>query len=296
MDLPLLAAIEAGGTKFQLAVGYGSREYLRRLRVDTGDPVVTLSACADFFQQAQADYGEIVALGIAAFGPIDLNINSPSYGAILNTPKPGWSNVNLVDFFTANFDFPIAIDSDVNAAAFAEYEASTEQGNLVYVTVGTGVGVGVCLAGTTLKGQLHPELGHLSLELLPGEPAGVCAVHGNCVEGLISGVALKQRWQLDPASVAANHPLWDSTAFYLARLCSAITLAYSPYKIVVGGGVFDSGKITASLRKHFATMMAGYLPAQSFPQGIEKFIEESSFAGSSGLAGAMYMAANAYHE
>ena len=296
MKKPLLAAIEAGGTKFNLAVGYGFDDSLRQVRIVTNKPAQTLAECADFFRQAETDFGGISALGIAAFGPINLNKNSPRYGTILNTPKPEWSNVNLIDFFSAQLECPIALDSDVNAAALAEHTRRGGSGNLVYITVGTGVGVGVCIDGITLKGQLHPELGHLVLDQRANEKSGICPAHGNCVEGLVSGTALKQRWDVNLESVAADHPLWESSAYYLARLCSTITLAYSPFKIVIGGGVTNSGSLLKPLQAQFAEMMQSYLPDESFPGGIEHFIDTPGFNESAGLAGAFLLAKNKYHE
>lgn len=290
MTKPLLAAIEAGGTKFNLAVGYGSDETLRQTRINTEHPQQTLEKCARFFKQAQQDFGSIDALGIGSFGPISLNNESTHYGAILNTPKPDWSNVNLVDFFSNELACPISLDSDVNAAALAEHSARSDSGNLIYITVGTGVGVGVCIEGSTLKGQLHCELGHLAAELLPGESPGVCYAHKNCVEGLICGPALKLRWGEELETTSSEHPLWQSTAHYLAQLCSAITLAYSPYTIVVGGGVASSGYLLGPLREVFSEIMTGYLPEESFPQGLHQFIDTPYYKDKAGLVGAYMLA------
>lgn len=296
MKKPLYAVIEAGGTKFNIAVGTDTNGWLIEKRIATDIPSNTLIKCIEFLKQAEAKFGPLAAIGIAAFGPIDLNINSSRYGTILNTPKQNWSNTNLLESFAQHFQCPIGIDTDVNAAALAEYEAREVAGNLVYITVGTGVGVGVCMNGETLKGELHPELGHLAVSVLDTEKVGVCSAHGSCVEGLISGPALKKRWNVELEKITAEHPLWESSAHYLAHLCSAITLAYSPYKIVLGGGVVDSGHLLKPLRRVFSQLMAGYLPDESFPGGIDNFIELPIFTHSAGLVGALRMAEKKYND
>lgn len=296
MNKPLYAVIEAGGTKFNIAVGSDVNGWLKEKRIPTDIPSNTLNECIDFLKEAEAEFGSLAAIGIAAFGPIALKKNSKRYGTILNTPKQNWSNVNLVECFAQHFKCPVSIDTDVNAAALAEHEARGLVGNLVYITVGTGVGVGVCIDGVTLKGELHPELGHLAVSVLENEKLGVCAIHGACVEGLISGPALKERWDVELESIDAAHPLWESSAYYLAHLCSAITLAYSPYKIVLGGGVANSGYLLEPLRSVFPQIMANYLPVESFPGGINNFIELPIFTHSAGLVGALRMAEKKYND
>lgn len=296
MSKPLLASIEAGGTKFNVAVGYEQDRWLKELCIKTEAPSVTLSQCAEFLQQAESEFGALAAIGVAAFGPINLKASSTRYGTILNTPKVGWSNVNLFEYFSAQFSCPVSIDTDVNAAALAEYHRRNTDGNLVYVTVGTGVGVGVCIDGHTLRGQLHPELGHLSVDRLANEKDGVCVAHGACIEGLISGPALKKRWNVELESVTAAHPLWQSSGYYLARLCSAITLAYSPNRIVVGGGVTQSGFLLPPTQKIFTQIMACYLPDESFPDGIESLIDRPMLDDSAGIVGAFLLAENKRNE
>lgn len=292
----IFAAIEAGGTKFNLAVGCDFDNCLSQTRISTTDPQATLSECRDFFEKAEKNFGSIQALGIASFGPINLRQGSDRYGYILNTPKPGWSDLDLAGFFDKALNCPVALDTDVNAAALAEHKATGEKGNLAYITVGTGVGVGVCLNGRTLKGQLHPELGHLFAQPLPNEPPGVCPYHGDCVEGLISGPALNERWQCNIEYTAEDHPLWLASATHLARLCIAITLAYSPYQIVIGGGVASNKNLLELTQKSFEQQMANYLPVEAYPAGIQNFITAPKLLGLSGLAGAFFMAKQKFND
>lgn len=292
----LLAAIEAGGTKFNLALFSTNGEKKASYRVPTEEPGTTLPACLAALKKAAVAHGSVKALGIASFGPICLDIDDSQFGEFLNTPKDGWSGVNIVDYFRNRLDCPVALDSDVNAAALAEFRHRNRAGNIAYVTVGTGVGVGVCLDGKTLKGCLHPELGHMPLARASGEAKGVCAAHGDCVEGLISGPALAARWQQAPETLGHDHPVWASTAHYLAQLCMTICLAYSPYKIVIGGGVVESGYLLAGVRKRFIELIGGYLADRCFPDGLDLYIEQATTLEAPGLRGAYELARDIYHD
>lgn len=291
------AAIEAGGTKFNVALLDERGDVLCSRRVATTKPSETLSQCLSFIREsAETLCLKVCAMGIAGFGPICVDRASPHFGEIMNTPKPFWSGVNLYQYFHDELKIPVAVDSDVNAAALAEYAQRAEQGNLVYITVGTGVGVGVCLAGQTLQGRLHPELGHLRCAVLDNEAAGVCATHGNCIEGLASGPALKARWKVALEDTRADHPLWESTAHYLAEICMAATLAYSPFQIVIGGGVMASGHVLTPLRRHYKRLMAGYLPDIAYPRGMDEMISLPSLNDAPGLIGAWLAAKELYCE
>ncbi|MBU2986548.1 ROK family protein [Saccharophagus degradans] len=290
MSNTLIAAIEAGGTKINISVGYAVDEPLMATRIPTQTPSDTLPACVDFLQTAQNKLGAIKALGIASFGPVDIDKQSASYGTILNSPKLAWCDQNILEAFKV-FDCPIALDTDVNAAAYAEHQRLEKSNcNSVYITVGTGVGVGVVINGATLTGELHPELGHCYSERLAIEPKGVCIRHGDCVEGLISGPALKQRWKILPEEAESDHIMWESVGFHLARLCYTATLAYSPNNIILGGGVLQNTFIIPMVHKYFAHLAGGYLPAKAVPQNLDSFIKASSYSTGAGLAGAFLLA------
>lgn len=290
MQNHLIGAIEAGGTKINISVGYTPNESLVAARITTEAPEITLPACVDFLRKAQMKYGPLSALGIACFGPIDITPHSTVYGTILNSPKKAWCNHNILVPFK-QFNCPITLDTDVNAAAYAEHpHRPNTQCNSVYITVGTGVGVGVVIDGITLTGELHPELGHCHSERVPNEPQGVCLHHGDCIEGLISGPALKQRWNIAPEDAKPDHPMWDSVAFHLARLCYTTTLAYSPKHIVVGGGVLQNDFILHKVHRYFGQLSRGYLPGKAEPQDLSDFIKTPSYSNGAGLAGAFLQA------
>ena len=81
----LLGAIEAGGTKFVVAVADENFNIIDRTAFPTLDGEKTLGQAIAFFDQ----YDNIDAIGIAAFGPIDIVPESKTYGYVLDTPKHG---------------------------------------------------------------------------------------------------------------------------------------------------------------------------------------------------------------
>jgi fructokinase len=197
---PLIAAIEAGGTKFNVAIGTGPDDIIASTRIDTLDPKSTLREVVQWIANACREHGPIRAVGIGSFGPLDLDEKSEAYGYITTTPKPGWQHVNLIEPLRTRFQVPVGFDTDVNAAAIGEYLWGAGQGfdPLVYVTVGTGIGGGVLINGQPLHGLLHPEIGHL---LVPApQTKGVlhescqCPFHHSCLEGFASGAAITARW------------------------------------------------------------------------------------------------------
>lgn len=238
-----LAAVLGGGTHTHFAVREGERE-LARGRLDTRDPDGTVSVLIEALRPHAPE-----ALGLATFGPIDLSPDSPTFGCLKDTPKPGWGGASFGPALAAGLGgLPWAVDTDVNAAALAEARAGGES-SLAYVTVGTGVGVGWVRHGETPRTPDHPEAGHL-----PGDPAdpfdGVCPFHGACVEGLVAGPALRARTGGDPEAIADDDPVWDWVARHLGRLVHAIRLLVPVERLVLGGGIpegrpFLAGRVAA---------------------------------------------------
>ena len=232
------AGIELGGTKCVALLARGPNEVLERETVPTTSPQETLGALAALLGQWRYD-----ALGIASFGPVDLDPKSAGYGHITSTPKPGWSGADVLGTLQAVAGVPTAFDTDVNGAAFAEMRWGAGRGfdDFAYVTVGTGVGVGLIANGLPMRGFAHCELGHIRIARLAGDPfAGSCPYHGDCVEGLAAGPSLVARvGEERVSSLSVDNPLWDSVAWALAQLCHAIVCAAAPRAIAMGGGVVD---------------------------------------------------------
>jgi predicted NBD/HSP70 family sugar kinase len=205
---PCFGAVEGGGTKFVCAVGEGPDRILARTRVETTTPEETLDRVADFFARATAAGAgsgaagrELAAVGVACFGPLELDPASPRFGDLLATPKPGWSGAPVAQALRRRLGVPVAVDTDVNGAALGEWRwgAARDCDPALYLTVGTGIGGGIVLDGRPLHGLLHPEMGHIPLPRLswpdgrPDDFPGVCPFHGACFEGLVSGPALAAR-------------------------------------------------------------------------------------------------------
>ena len=235
------AGVELGGTKCVAMLARGPDEIQARETVPTTTPDETLAALADILGRWQAGDG-FEALGIASFGPIEVNPASSIYGRMLTTTKPGWSGTDVLRSLQKASGVSASLDTDVNGAAFAEMRWGSARGfdDFAYITVGTGVGVGLIVNGSPTRGFGHCELGHIRVRRLSGNNwSGACSFHGDCVEGLASGTALKARFGDAIDRIAPNDPVWDEVAWSLAQLCHAIVAAAAPLRIAMGGGVID---------------------------------------------------------
>ena len=188
-----LGTLEAGGTKMVLSVGNENNELLEQTSIPTETPAKTIPAMVEWFKSK-----DIIALGIGSFGPVDLNPKSQTYGYITSTPKQGWTNQPLLPTLQESLHVPAMIDTDVNAAALAEWKLGAAKGlnSCLYVTIGTGVGAGLVVEGHLVHGLLHPEMGHMLLQPAKNDPTpdGFCPFHKGCLEGLASGPAIEKRW------------------------------------------------------------------------------------------------------
>jgi fructokinase len=294
---PVYAAIEAGGTKFVCAVATADGTLLERVRFPTRDPATTLAEARAFFDAASQRVGAPRALGIASFGPLELDPRATAYGRLLRTPKPGWHDADLRAPFTS-LGIPIALDTDVNAAALAEAHWGAGRGDdgtpldsLCYVTVGTGIGVGAVIAGKPLHGLLHPEVGHIHPRRHAGDAgfAGVCPHHGDCLEGLANGPALVARLGHDLGDAPDAHPVWDIEADYLGQLCAQLALTLSPRRIVLGGGVMQHERLFGPIRARARHWLGGYLARDEVEGGIDAYIVPPGLGDRSGILGALWL-------
>lgn len=295
--MPKYIGIEAGGTKMICGVSEGGADIQDRTRISTTTPEETIAELAKFIQKHQKA-GEIDAIGIASFGPLELNRRSAKYGCITATPKPGWRDFNFVNAIRHVLDVPIGFDTDVNAAALGEhcYGAGRNCQNVVYATIGTGIGGGAIVEGKLLHGALHPEMGHLLVPLRENENfPGVCQYHGNCLEGLASGPSMKQRWQVDSAlDLAPDHEAWDIEADYLARFCANIVLCLSPEKIILGGGVMRQKQLFPKIRQRVPGLINGYIDHPLIQNKINDFIVAPGLGENSGIVGAIALAVTSH--
>lgn len=254
--------IEAGGTKFVVAVARSRAEVLRVERIPTTLPVETLGRAIAFFQEAEAEFGAVDAAGIGSFGPIDVDRRSSTWGHITSTPKPGWNGVDVAGAIGGALGCLVGFDTDVNGAALAEARWGASQGTSVstYVTVGTGIGGGVVIDGKPVHGRRHPEMGHGRPERHPRdrEFVGVCPFHGACFEGLASGPAIMARWGATLSDLPHDHEAHDIVAFYLGQLVVMQQAMLSPDRIVFGGGVLETGGLLPRIRDAAADLANGY--------------------------------------
>ncbi len=289
---PLLAGIELGGTK-AIALLARDREIVAQASVPTTTPEATLAAIENWLVAAKAAHGDFAALGIASFGPLGLRRDGEGHGGITATPKPGWSGTPLLSRFAA-LGVPMALDTDVNAAALAEGQWGGAIGcdTHAYLTIGTGVGAGIVAHGQPLHGLVHPEFGHVRVRRLPGDDfAGSCPFHGDCLEGLISGPALARRAGGDPARLPVDHPLWARVAADLAEALALLLLIASPQRILIGGGVgIGQAQLLPMVRAGVAERLAGYLgPAAA----RDDLIATATLGAAAGPLGAIALARQA---
>ena len=282
---PLLGGIEAGGTKFVLAVGHSPTEIFKRHEIPTRDPATTLAEASEWFESQRP----ISALGIASFGPVDLDGSSPRWGHITNTPKPGWSNCDVAGYFTKRFGVPIGFDTDVNGAALAEYQYGAGKGasSLAYITVGTGIGGGLVFDGRATHGAAHPEMGHIFPRRHGDdrEFKGICPHHSDCLEGLASGPAIKARWGSSLSELPADHKAHEIIADYLAQLAHSLIAMTAVEIIVFGGGVMKTAALLERVNHRTSELGAAY-----FPGGSRHKIVSPDLGQDAGLAGALMLA------
>jgi fructokinase len=256
--MPRLGGIEAGGSKFVCVAGSGPED-AEFVEFPPTTPEETIAHVVEFFQAREP----VAALGIASFGPIDPNPQSPTFGYITSTPKLQWRNFDFAGAVRRALGTPIAFDTDVNAAALAEscWGAARGLRSFVYITVGTGMGGGALVDGRLLHGRLHPEMGHIRVphDRALDPFAGNCPYHGDCLEGLAAGPAIQARWGLPGHLLPDGHAAWDLEALYLALGIVNWTCTLSPERIVLGGGVMQREELFPKVRGRVAELLNGYL-------------------------------------
>lgn len=293
----MFGAIEAGGTKFVCAVGTGP-DNLQSITVPTTTPPETLPPVLQFFESHGTKM--LGGIGIGSFGPVDLNPASPHFGYITSTPKPGWQNFDLRGTVAKHTGVAVAFETDVNAAAIGEAKWGAGRGfsNIVYITVGTGIGGGALVGGKVVHGLVHPEMGHLRLphDLSRDPFPGACPFHGDCLEGLAAGPALQARWKVPGYQLPENHEAWALEAHYLALALVNIAVTLSPERILLGGGVMQNQFLFPLIRREFAQLLNGYVQNESITERIDRYIVPPQLGGQAGILGALALAMEAAKE
>jgi fructokinase len=282
--------IETGGSKWQCAVGAGPDDLRAAETVPTTTPAETIERVVTFFERE----GPVEAIGIGSFGPLDAKVSSPTWGHITTTPKPGWADTDVGQEIQRRLSVPVVFDTDVNAAAFGEHLWGAAQGldTFCYITVGTGIGGGGMARGKLLHGLVHPEFGHMRIPHdREADPfPGVCPYHGDCWEGLASGLAIEARWGRPAVELAGEKAVWELEARYLALGLVSVICVLSPERIVIGGGVMSAPGLLPLVRREVGTLMNGYLDNSAVGDGIADYLTLPRLGSLSGVLGGIGLA------
>lgn len=287
----LYGGVETGGTWCVCALGAGPDQIAAEQTFRTGAPAETLERIVAFF----ASQPRPRAVGIGAFGPVDLDPDSPTWGHVTTTPKPGWAHTAVATVIRDRLNVPVHFDTDVNAAALGEHRWGAGRGleSLCYLTVGTGIGAGIIVGGRPLHGLIHPEPGHLRIPHdSERDPfAGTCPVHGDCWEGLAAGGAIGRRWGCDPAELDDDHPAWALEAEYVALGILSIVTVVSPHRVVAGGGVMERPGLLPAVRGRLRELVGGYLDTPLLGDAIDDYVVAPELGDRAGVLGAIALAA-----
>ncbi|UVO52470.1 ROK family protein [Sphingomonas sp. SUN019] len=292
----LIAGVELGGTKCICVRATADGDIVDQSIIPTTNPAETIGAIAATLR-GWWDEEPFVSLGIASFGPLDLDPLSPAYGHITTTAKPGWRDAAVLGPIAADFGVPVAFDTDVNGAALAELRWGAAAGldDFAYVTVGTGVGVGLIVNGKPTRGLSHCEIGHLHVpRLAHNDWPGVCPYHGGCVEGLASGGAIRARLgDAHVGAIGANHPVWDGVVEALAQMAHAMVLMTGPKRILIGGGVAaGQPHLLPRIETRLRDLIAGYVALPS-PDADETYVRAPGLGTEAGPRGPIALALGA---
>lgn len=286
----LYGALEAGGTKMVCAIADENGRIVDKVSLPTETPEKTVPGMIDYFKKY-----DIRTLGIGTFGPADVNPASKTYGYITTTPKLAWKNYDIKGAFEKGLNVKVGFDTDVNAATLGEATYGCTKGleNSIYITIGTGVGVGVLTGGKLLHGMLHPEAGHILIEKNPNDKFdGGCPYHACCLEGLAAGPAIEKRYGKKAFELKDNAEVWDLEAEYIAKALVNYILTLSPQKIVLGGGVMHQEQLFPIIRKKVVEYLGGYINTKEIAN-IDEYIVPASLNDEQGILGCLKLAIDA---
>jgi fructokinase len=291
----MFGAIEAGGTKFVCGVGTGPDD-LKTFQFPTTTPDATLPQAIEFLRSESG--GELRAVGIGSFGPIDLHDTSLTFGYITSTPKVGWQNYDLAGTVRNALEVPVGFDTDVDAAALGEsrWGAAQSLSDFLYLTVGTGIGGGAIINGRVLHGLVHPEMGHIRVphDLARDPYPGGCPYHRDCLEGLASGPAIEARWGKAAQDLPPDHPAWILEAHYLAHGLANWVLTLSPQRIVLGGGVARQAQLFQRIRQDMGKLLTGYVRTPEVTRDLDQYVVPPQLGDRAGVLGGLVLAEQAY--
>jgi fructokinase len=272
------------------AIGNEHGEILEQISIPTTTPEETMPLVTGWFKDK-----DIQAVGIASFGPVDLNRNSKTYGYITSTPKPGWGFFDLVGTVQKELHVPVGFDTDVNGSLLGEMTYGCARGltDAVYLTIGTGIGAGIMTNGKLLHGMLHPEAGHIPMAVHKDDTyTGKCPYHKTCFEGMAAGPAIEERWGQPGKKLRDRKEVWELEAYYIAQALTSYIMILSPQKIILGGGVMHQEALFPLIRKNVAEMLNGYLRTKEL-EDLDSYIVPASLNDDQGIMGCIKLAIDA---
>lgn len=282
-----LGALEAGGTKMVCAIGDETGKIFEQVSIPTGTPEETMPNMIAYFQDK-----DIEALGIATFGPVDVNPASATYGTILDTPKLPWKQYPLLNALKEALKVPMKLDTDVNGSCLGEMTYGSAKGldSVMYITIGTGIGVGIAIGGKLVHGMLHPEAGHILITPAAGDESHcVCPYHKNCLEGLAAGPSIEKRWGAKAVQLVDKTEVWELESEYLAQAIMDFILTVSPQRIILGGGVMHQLQLFPLIRKKVMEYMNGYIRTPEMAD-MDTYIVPASLNDDQGILGCIRLA------
>lgn len=285
-----IGALEAGGTKMVCAIGDENGKIFEQVSIPTETPEITMPKLIEYFKAK-----DIEALGIGCFGPICPDKESKWYGYITSTPKLAWKNYNIVGAFKEALGVPVGFDTDVNGSCLGEATFGAAKGlkNVIYLTVGTGIGAGELVDGKLLHGNLHPEAGHMPMRLHPEDTyKGKCPYHGTCFEGLAAGPAIEARWGKSAKELSDNEKVWDMEGYYIAEALVTYILVLAPQRIILGGGVMHQLQLFPIIRKYVKEMLNGYILTAEL-EDIDTYIVPAGLNDDQGIIGCLILGRDA---
>lgn len=286
-----IGALEAGGTKMVCAIGNENGEIFEQVSIPTETPAITMPKIIEYFKDKNID-----ALGVACFGPVCLDKEDEKYGYITSTPKLAWRDYNIVGALQAALNVPVGFDTDVNGSCLGEATFGTAKGlkNVLYLTIGTGIGAGELIDGKLLHGNLHPEAGHMLMRRHPEDKyEGKCPYHKDCFEGVAAGPAIEARWGKPSKELADNEKVWDMEGWYIAQALMTYILTLAPHRIILGGGVMHQEQLFPIIRKYVKEMINGYVNTRE-TDNIDNYIVPASLHDDQGIIGCLVLGRDAY--
>jgi len=295
MSKEIFGAVELGGTKTVVMVAEKIDQIIEKKRFPTLNPKETTNDIVQFFISFISKQDCVLkAVGIGSFGPLDLNPLSSTFGFITSTPKQGWNYFNIKKEIETHLNTKVYLDTDVNTSALGEYfiDPLPNIKNMVYITIGTGIGAGLIINGNLVHGLVHPEFGHIRIPHdFNADPfPGICPYHRDCFEGLASGPALIERWHTDPQDIPVNHIAWELEAEYISHALVNLICTVSPEMIVIGGGVMQNKNLYPMIQKKTKSLLNQYIKTIMLEEGIDGYIIPPRLKDDSGILGALCLA------